>query len=525
VSAENSPVVIAVPTLPDMVTVLRAKGTKFLTKRWTRVGGQLEEISYDKVRLFSASEYPVSNTHDLGELIRQISNDPQAAIVRGAPAPGVDRNNMLRRARPREGIPATLIATPRWWLGLDLDDIPCPPETDPLFEPDAIVEHTISLLPTAFHETTCLWQFTAGHGFKPGIRLRLWYWLARPASDEELRQWLGERVPQDSVPRHQWRRRWPIDPVLFNPIQLHYTAAPIFEDLPDPVLLRCGWHRGLEDAVVVPDQLPAKECVGRVSISNQRVEPGLGYEGFRARIGDHEGGDGFFRPIKSAIGAYFAVNGAHTDAEWLINDLTTVIQERRGNRLDAYIEGRVRDLLDAVGAIQSMQAAREREEAERAKQIVRFEGESFDPLLLAGSLEDAEAGWKATGYEAWACLAGMPNTLIDIAPIGRIVVVLHADVGRFSPTRRVMRNTIRHWRRQGYTVLEAIPRGISKGDGLSFADLQKGRGLETVKERIEAALTPRSPPSRMPVDDARQTLGDAIKTAFEELSSWKSSSV
>jgi hypothetical protein len=419
----------------------------------------------------------------------------------------------------------TLIAMPRRWLGLDLDSVPNPPGICSVSEPEGIIAHVISLLPPAFSEVICFWQFTAGHGLKPGIRLRLWYWLTRPASDEALRQWLGERVPQDSVPRHQWPRRWPIDPVLFNPIQLHYTAAPIFEGPPDPVPLRCGWHRGLKNAVLIPDKLPDQERVGRSSISKPPAEPGLGYEGFRARIGDHEGGDGFYRPIKSTIGAYFAANGAHADAEWLINDLTNVVRERRGNRPGAYIEGRVRDLLDAVRAIQSMQVAREREEAERAKQIVRFEGKSSDPLLFAGSLENAEAGWKATGYEAWACLAGMPNTLIDIVPIGRIVVVLLPDVDRFSLARRVMRNTIRRWRREGCTVLEATPTAIAKADGSSFADLQKEAGLQVVKERIEAALNPRSPPSRMPVDEARQTLGDAIKTAFEELSSWTPSSV
>jgi hypothetical protein len=376
VNAENTPVTAGVVS-QDTVTVLRAKGGRVLTKRWRRVRGRLQEESYDNAQRFCGTEHPVTNIHDFGELIQQTSADPQLAIVRGVIADGVDRNDMLRRALPRGAIPATLLPKARWWLGLDLENIPCPPGTDPVSEPEAIVAHVIALLPPVFGKVTCFWQFTSGHGLKPGIRLRLWFWLSRPASDEELRQWLGERVPQDGAPPQEWPRRWPIDPALFNPIQLHFTAAPIFEGLPDPVPRRCGWRYGVEDTVVIPDQAPAEERAGRFSTGAPSTEPGLGYEGWRARIGDHEGGDGFYRPIKSAIGAYFAANGAHFDAAWLVNDLASVVRERQGNRTNAYVEERVRDLPRAVAAIQSRQAAKEREEAERANQMVRFEGDAL----------------------------------------------------------------------------------------------------------------------------------------------------
>ena len=103
--------------------------------------------------------------------------------------------------------------------------------------------------------------------------------------------------------------------------------------------------------------------------------------------------------------------------------------------------------------------------------------------------------------------------------------MLHADVDRFSSARRAMRNAIRRWRREGCTILEATPTAISKGNGSSFADLLKAAGLEAVKERIETALTPRSLAPRMPVDQARRTVDDAMKSAFEELSSWAPPSI
>jgi hypothetical protein len=60
----------------------------------------------------------------------------------------------------------------------------------------------------------------------------------------------------------------------------------------------------------------------------------------------------------------------------------------------------------------------------------------------------------------------------------------------------------------------------STGDGSTFADLLKEAGPEAVKARIEAALTPRTLPERRPADEARQMLGDLIRTAVEELVSW-----
>jgi hypothetical protein len=501
----------------DRVTVLRAKAGKLLTKRWTRFGGKLQETAYDKAWRFTATEHRVSNVRTLGELIQKISADPHSAVVRGAIADGANRSDLLRRARPRGSVPATLLPKRRYWLALDIEKIDCPPNIDLVCEPDRTAEHAISLLPPAFHEVTCFWQFTGGHGVKPGIRLRLWYWANRLTSDEELRRWLGERVRQDGVPPPQWPRRWPIDPVLFNPIQLHYTAAPIFDGLSDPVLLRCGWRHGLEDVVVLPDLAPAEVRRWHSSTSNPSTEPGLGYEGWRARIGDHVGGDGFFRPIKSAIGAYFAANTAHADTEWLIQDLAAVIRERQSDRPDAYIEERLRDLPNAAVAIQAMQGSREEEEAERTRQVLRFGGDAGGALLVAQSREDAEAGWRATGLEAWAYLAGLPKTLDDSVSIDRVVVVLIADVDRYSPARRAVRKTIRQWQREGRKVVLATPTRLSKGDGSTFADLLKDVGAGEVKARIEAALTPRMLPQRMPIEEARQQLGGTIKTAIEEL--------
>jgi hypothetical protein len=91
-------------------------------------------------------------------------------------------------------------------------------------------------------------------------------------------------------------------------------------------------------------------------------EPGSGYEFHRSRIGDHENGEGFFAPIKSAAASWIARQGGSADTGWLRADLERAI--RRARRDPAkhpaeYIETRVRDLDTLIAAIVGLQAANE----------------------------------------------------------------------------------------------------------------------------------------------------------------------
>ena len=42
-------------------------------------------------------------------------------------------------------------------------------------------------LPSAFAEAEGIVQASAGHGIKPDIRLRLWFWLDRPITGAEAK--------------------------------------------------------------------------------------------------------------------------------------------------------------------------------------------------------------------------------------------------------------------------------------------------------------------------------------------------
>jgi hypothetical protein len=81
-------------------------------------------------------------------------------------------------------------------------------------------------------------------GIKQGkVRLHLWYWLSRPCSDAEMKGWLQES---------------PVDLALFNPVQMHFTANPVFLDgATDPFPDRSGMYQPSDLVeVAAPELLP-----------------------------------------------------------------------------------------------------------------------------------------------------------------------------------------------------------------------------------------------------------------------------
>jgi hypothetical protein len=349
----------------DSITIMITKGRVVATKRITlRPGAVKPEIQeYDRAKHFSIREVPAGNIYEFALLLREIEKRPDVFIVRGKPASGVDRNHTLRRLHPRTNpdgtvTPRTFDPAPRRWIPFDLDALPAPDWLDPLDDPDQTVEFAVGHLPAEFHGVTVRWAFTSGQGVKPGIRLRLFFWADRPLEDWELRVWLGERVPQEGVPPRRWPRRYPIDLSIFSPAQPIYVAWPVFVGMIDPVPVRSGLWRGDRDTVT-PPKIGKDRSVSPSVVANSgpRWEGG-GYETHRARIGDHEGGDGFFGPIKSSVASYLARHGSSVDPSWLRADLERAIREAPRDaekHPDAYVEARVRDLDSLIAAFVRIQ--------------------------------------------------------------------------------------------------------------------------------------------------------------------------
>jgi hypothetical protein len=354
----------------ESVTVLTTFGplaTKHV--RWDPLLTKPVITAYGNAKTFEISEYSVGNLDELAQLLAGIESCPRALIVRGRPAEGIDRKQAFRRLHPRtrsDGTvePATLQPAARHWIPLVLDSIPCPDSLDPVHEPDWAVEHAVRHLPEEFHGTSCWWALTSGQGFKPGLRMRLFFWADRALAEWELKQWLADS---------------PVDRSIFAPAQPIYIARPIFVGMPDPVPTRSGIWRGDRD-VITPPTITKPEVAtvrepsdcqssstyfdGSHEAHRSRIGgyEGGGYETHRGRIGDHEDGDGFHGPVKAAVAAYIARHGASVETEWLRADLERAIRGAPRDPQkhdDAYVEFRVSDLDTLITAIIKLQVAKE----------------------------------------------------------------------------------------------------------------------------------------------------------------------
>jgi hypothetical protein len=139
----------------------------------------------------------------------------------------------------------------------DVDRIPVPEHMaeDWVDDPDSSVEHVLSLLPEPFQSATCWWSLSSsaavpgktGREVSGTFKLKLAFWLDRALTGAELKRWMAAE-------------KAPVDPAVFNAIQLIYVARPSFgPGLHDPVPHRSGiWH-GEADIVEVPALLPEPE--------------------------------------------------------------------------------------------------------------------------------------------------------------------------------------------------------------------------------------------------------------------------
>jgi hypothetical protein len=193
----------------DTITVARAR--RRLTKLIDAAG---EVTGYDRARLYDFITCPAADLAALAHLLARLARRPDCCIVRG----GVIDPTRARAVRrlihldPQTGETPTLQEVPHLWLALDVDgmDRPAALPADDLAGCGA---EAIRRLPAAFRGATCIAQASSTHGIKPGLRLRLWFWLSRPVSGAELKRWL---------------RGVPVDHAVFRPAQPIYTAAPVF---------------------------------------------------------------------------------------------------------------------------------------------------------------------------------------------------------------------------------------------------------------------------------------------------------
>jgi hypothetical protein len=200
-------------------TALAAGDGKIATKTHTLTDGKWETTGYTAGYTFRHSAKVLNGLDDLGAALEALSGKPGWFAIRGNVKPGAP--DLIQRTY--RNADSWIEDIDKMWLAIDIDGQPADPSRDH-------VEQAIALMPDWLQEADCVWRFSSSHGVKPAnqLRLHLWYWLAGPIGNNALRH---------------WARPLPIDGALYQPVQPHYTATPIFIAADDPVSSRLGYHR------------------------------------------------------------------------------------------------------------------------------------------------------------------------------------------------------------------------------------------------------------------------------------------
>ncbi|MDP2449407.1 MAG: hypothetical protein Q8M93_22535 [Polaromonas sp.] len=218
------------------ITVLRSQSTPLTKRFYLDAQGQTQREDYLNAKTFQAASYPIEDIEDLSELLIEIAEKPDGAVVRGIPArPG---RNIWRN---QEELPEHEVGTS--WAMLDIDGEELPPGMSPVSV--EAVEWFVKKLPDPFARATCHYQFSGSAGvldadgslLKPGLRVHLFYFFENPIRGMHLASYLN-RFCQDT---NQYQIsagakgvtmfKYMIDPApIRSSNQLHYTAAPILEE-------------------------------------------------------------------------------------------------------------------------------------------------------------------------------------------------------------------------------------------------------------------------------------------------------
>ncbi|CAM2158937.1 AAA domain-containing protein [Paraburkholderia tropica] len=225
----------------DDLTILEHT-TNLLAKRWLADG---TIAPYDDPKYFRHRTVQVRGIDALAALLETLANSPRACVIRGrylGDAAQIEHNpaefkrgHALRRKNCFGEQPLHSVL-------IDVDGY-VPLDADPMLEPvAAIEEYLLCCLPAAFHQASYYWQLSgsAGHEKNRGVlKAHVWFWLENPATSAALRAWASGS-------------RYTVDRALFDTIQVHYTANPVFDvGVQDPVPVRSGVVRKQRSAVAL----------------------------------------------------------------------------------------------------------------------------------------------------------------------------------------------------------------------------------------------------------------------------------
>jgi hypothetical protein len=234
---------------PEIFWVLRTLGGRLRAGKSYRPDPSglriaVKAADYSLGNVFLCEWYDVDNHREFFELLKSLSTDPTAFIIRGMMADwgAVQQQHrptkrtgyvVYRRSVKIHGEKGYFAEWPfRRYQMLDLDGAPLPQGMSAVADPETCVKWAVqNLLPPEFANASFVYQLSSSAGLtkaKNELNVHLWFYTQQAHKNEELRAWA------------RWwnakQRCKIIDPALFTEVQPHYTNEPeLLDGLVDPL--------------------------------------------------------------------------------------------------------------------------------------------------------------------------------------------------------------------------------------------------------------------------------------------------
>jgi hypothetical protein len=309
--------------------------------------------SYDDCWLWYIDTKSVPTLEAMADTLLWLADEPYRMIVRGAVKPDaipVKVDLYVRRYADPDENNNTFVLADRAWMALDIDGIPVAPGLGRGDRVEAAGYYVRDvLLPPEFHRVRGIASVTSSTDAPKCLgtgplgsdltRLRLFFLLDRPISDENLRDW---------TKGYAWRHRLNLDYAVTGTVQPVYTARPTFIDgAEDPAPIDCRVViLGGDGGDRVPLELsPYVDITSHQHSESRKRRRRSGY-GWQETIDQELGGiDGYHEVLWRAFGIGIS-NGADDD-EMIAYALAAVARSGDRDRIHHYDRRYMRDRLKA----------------------------------------------------------------------------------------------------------------------------------------------------------------------------------
>jgi len=199
----------------ESITILSAKDKRRCSK--TFEGDDVK--AYPDVLTWGVHTRSAASLEQLHTSLTKAAAFGRAIAISGSLIEGKPSDSVFRRYK---GDKAFFEEVARCWVAIDVDGFKCP---HPEFTPQKQAEWAARMMPAPFGKAGCVYQFTSSAYTKgDDLYLRFWYLLDQAVLPSRWRGFF--RLHKEA---------YCTDPALYNPVQPHYLASPVFVDREDPL--------------------------------------------------------------------------------------------------------------------------------------------------------------------------------------------------------------------------------------------------------------------------------------------------